>query len=247
MDPSGLPRGHAAGNRALCMGPHDQRLGQYLLRDGRAGREPELDGLVLRLARCLELHHDRQATAIHDVDGPVGTPLRAQLVEHPPAAGGGWGGHGGRAVLGGAAVIRARGGDDRRPRHGPHPGRRPDLPLRQPGRAPDAPPGRRGGGPAAGDRDRPPPVGRPGGFAGRPGLPDQVPAGVPRPAGLRAHLPGRRAWRPRPPGPWTTGRLRHGRHLERLVGGDRRTHPDRGPTVHRWQHDRFGAPTPARL
>ena len=69
-----------------------------------------------------------------DADGPVGPRLRPELVEHPAARGA----HGRRdrrrPVRRRAAILRPGGRDDRRGRHGAHPGRRPDLPLQQPGR-----------------------------------------------------------------------------------------------------------------
>ena len=52
-----------------------------------AGRHEELEGVLLRLARLLELHHRRQAAGVALGDGAVGPDLRLQQLEHARAAG----------------------------------------------------------------------------------------------------------------------------------------------------------------
>ena len=143
--PALLGNDAARGGR-VHLGPGCQRLRQHLLLGGRAGRVAELVGLVLRLVRRGQLHHGRQAAAGHDADGPVGPPVRPQLVEHPPAPGAGRGGHGRPAGPDRPSLVRAGGRHDRRGGHGPHPGERPDLPLQQPRRPPDPAPRGRGRG-----------------------------------------------------------------------------------------------------
>ena len=51
---------------------------QQLLRRGRPGRHEELEGVLLRLDRLLELHHRRQAAGLALGDGAVGPDLRLQ-------------------------------------------------------------------------------------------------------------------------------------------------------------------------
>ena len=46
-------------------------LGQQLLRRGGPGRHPELEGVLLRLPRRVELHHRRQAARVAVGDGAV--------------------------------------------------------------------------------------------------------------------------------------------------------------------------------
>ena len=92
--------------RALPVGARGLRVRQQLLRRSRAGRHPELEGMVLRLARRVQLHHGRQAARLAVGDGPVGPPVRLQQLEHACAAGPRRGGDGRAAVRDGAAVVR---------------------------------------------------------------------------------------------------------------------------------------------
>ena len=77
----------------LSLGPRPIRLGQQLLLGRRAGRHEELEGLLLRILRRVELHHGRQAARLPVGDGDLGPPVRGQLVEHPRPAGARRGGH----------------------------------------------------------------------------------------------------------------------------------------------------------
>ena len=103
-----------------------------------AGR---LEGLVLRVARRVELHHRRQAAGVALGDGALGPPLRV-LQREPPGAAGADGCGLGRAHLRRgpphARALRTPGLADRRTprriRARLHPRRRADVPLRQPGR-----------------------------------------------------------------------------------------------------------------
>ena len=56
----------------------------YLLGRGAGGHE-ELEGVLLRLVRRVELRHRRQAARVAVGDGAVGAALRRELVEHPRA------------------------------------------------------------------------------------------------------------------------------------------------------------------
>ena len=81
----------------------------------------------------------------------------------------------------------------------------------------------------------------------RPRLPDQVPAGLPRPARLRARLRLLGQHDAAPADRRTRRGARHGPRHERLVGRDRRDAPDRQQAVHRRQHDRLAARPDLRL
>ena len=83
-----LPR-RAAGRHggALPVEPVRVRLGQLVLRRGRAGRHAELDGVLLRLARLRQRDHRRQAARLAVGDGAVRADLRLLVVEHARPAG----------------------------------------------------------------------------------------------------------------------------------------------------------------
>ena len=59
----------AAHRRPLPLGPRRVGLGQQLLLGRRAGRDEELEGVLLRLVRRRELHHRRQAAGVAVGDG----------------------------------------------------------------------------------------------------------------------------------------------------------------------------------
>ena len=65
--------------RSLPGRPRRERLGERVLRGRRAGRVEELEGVLLRLVRLVELHHRRQAARVAVGDGPLGAALRLQL------------------------------------------------------------------------------------------------------------------------------------------------------------------------
>ena len=195
---SGPGRPGGTGRVRLPVQPDDQRLRQHVLLGGRPGRLEELDGVVLRLVRRRELHHRRQAAAGDDADGPLGPAVRAELVEHPAARGAGRRRDGRPAVRRRPPFIRADRRDDRRPRDDPHPGRGPDLPLQQSRRAADPPVRRRGVGRPAGHRVRPAALDRRHGDPRGLRLQHEVPAGLPRRAGLRHPLADRRPGLPPP-------------------------------------------------
>ena len=211
--------------RALPVGTLGVRVRQLVLLGRGAGRIAELEGLSLRLPRCRQRHHRRQAAGLAVADGPVGTDLRAQLVEHPGAAGAARCGHGWRAVRLGAANLRARCGAAGRRDPGPDPGGGIDVPLQQsrcPAGLPDD-----GGGlphPAGGGEGERATAGRCR-CADRFRVPDEDAAGLPGAAGLRPGVPDRRA----DDGAQATAapprRLRRHDRLARLVGRHRRTRP----------------------
>ncbi len=95
----------------------------------------ELEGLLLRLVRRLELHHRRQDPGLAVGHGAVGAGVRAELLERAGAAGAGGGRLGGAAVRGGAPLVRARRRAAGRGGAGADPGGRADVPVQQPGRA----------------------------------------------------------------------------------------------------------------
>ena len=69
------------------LGPRRLGLGQRLLLGRRPGREHQLEGLLLRLVRRLQLHHCRQAAGLVVGDGAVSPNVRGQRLERPGAAG----------------------------------------------------------------------------------------------------------------------------------------------------------------
>ena len=131
LGPPGAHRPPGRDGHGLHLGARRLGLGQLLLLGGRAGRNEELEGVLLRLVRLVELHHRRQAPRRALGDGDLGADLRSQLVEHPRAPGVGGRGRGGAALRDGAAVVptgrrahrRCRAGDDARGRA--------DVPLQQ--------------------------------------------------------------------------------------------------------------------
>ncbi len=233
------PRRPGPGRRAVPRQPHGQRLRQRLLLGRRLGRVAGLVGLVLRVDRSLELHHRRQAAAGDHGPRPVGPAVRPQLGVHPrPAGTHGCGER--RAPDGdGPADVRGPGVDHRRPRHGPHAGGGPDLPVQQPRRAADPAPRRRGLRFHPRPRERPASMGGPRRRARRPRLRDQAAPGVPRPAGLCDHVRDRRSGL-HPASDRRARRRPRGRgRQQRLVDRRGRAHPGRIPAVHRRQHQRL--------
>ena len=83
-------------------------LGQPVLLGRGRGRQQELDGVPVRLARLVQLHHRRQAAGLAVGDGPVGADLRPELVVDPGAAGARGRGRGRAAVRRGASACRRR-------------------------------------------------------------------------------------------------------------------------------------------
>ncbi len=61
------------------VGPRRIGLGERLLLGGRPGRHEELEGVLLRLVRLVELHHRRQAAGVAVGDGALGAPVRREL------------------------------------------------------------------------------------------------------------------------------------------------------------------------
>ena len=84
-------------------------LGQLVLLGGGAGRHEELEGLLLRLLRRLELHHRRQTAGLAVGHGYLRPDLRRQRLEDPRASGARRRGHGGAGLRDRAAVVHARG------------------------------------------------------------------------------------------------------------------------------------------
>ncbi len=67
-------------------------VGQLLLLRRRAGRHPELEGVLLRILRRRQLHHGGQAAGLVVGHGALGPHLRPQFVERPscPRRSRGW-------------------------------------------------------------------------------------------------------------------------------------------------------------
>ncbi len=123
----------------LHLGPGARRLGQHLLRRRREEWEPELAGLLLRLARPEIVHHRRQAPGRALGHGTLCPDLRVLQLEHAAA-----GGSCRRRIRHGAVPPRTT--LVRRARRCPgvaglhaHAGGRGRLPLQQPRRRPDPP------------------------------------------------------------------------------------------------------------
>ena len=72
---------------ALPVGARRVRLGELVLLGRGAGRDEELEGVLLRLDRRVELHHDRQDARVALADGDLGPHLRRELVVDPRPAG----------------------------------------------------------------------------------------------------------------------------------------------------------------
>ncbi len=97
----------------------------------RAGRDEELERVLLRLDRHLQLHNRRQAARVAVGDVAVRADLRIQQPEHADPAGARGRRVGCAPLRGGAALVRLR----RRSRRGSaardHACRRPDVPPEQ--------------------------------------------------------------------------------------------------------------------
>ena len=135
---SGARRAPARDGRALSRRPRGQRVCELVLLRGRPGGLAQLEGVLLRLVRLVELHHRRQAARVALGDGHLGAPVRRVELEHPRAAGA-------RRRRGGRAPLRDRSaavlGTGRAPLGSglrAHAGGGADVPLQQPGRAADA-------------------------------------------------------------------------------------------------------------
>ena len=88
------PRVARGDGRPLPVGPRRQRMGQLLLFGRGAGGHQELEGVLLRFLRLVQLHHRRQAARLLVADGDLGPDLRPELVERAGAAGPRGRGHG---------------------------------------------------------------------------------------------------------------------------------------------------------
>ncbi len=78
---------------AVRLGPRRIGLGQQLLLGRSASRDQELEGILLRLLRRIELHHRRQTTRRPLGHGALGAGVRGQRVEHPGPPGARRSGH----------------------------------------------------------------------------------------------------------------------------------------------------------
>ncbi len=115
----GAPRPpHAArrDGRSLPVGPRRERVGQLLLLGRRAGGHQELEGVLLRVLRLVQLHHRRQAARVLVADGDLGPDLRPQLVERAGAAGPRGRGHGRPGLPVRPALVQRAGRAPRRRR-----------------------------------------------------------------------------------------------------------------------------------
>ena len=108
-----VPDAACRDGRVLSLGPRRVGLGQHVLLGGRAGGVCELEGVLLRLARCRQLDHRRQDARLPLGDGHLGADLRRELVEHPRPAGARGRRGGGRALCDGSPLVLARGRADR--------------------------------------------------------------------------------------------------------------------------------------
>ena len=120
---------------ALPVGPRRVGLGELVLLRRGAGRHEELEGVLLRLHRRVELRHRRQDPRVVVGHGAVGARLRRELVEHPRTAGARRRRrgrhplrHGQALVLAGAALLAGA-------VFALHAGGRADVPVQQPRRA----------------------------------------------------------------------------------------------------------------
>ncbi|CAO0827445.1 hypothetical protein SMICM17S_01866 [Streptomyces microflavus] len=230
---------------ALLLQPQRLRLRQLLLLRRRPGRQPELEGALLRFAGLRERHHRRQAARRPLADGPVGAALRAQLLGDPGPSGPDGRRHGGRAQHRRTPSLRAGRRADRGGRVRADARRRADVPLQQPGRAARPADDRhrvvRAAGAGAGADE----VAAVGGGRGRVRVPDEDPPGVPDPAAagravrgvrLRSRTETARPIRPVRP---DDGRRRW------LVGGDRGADARFLAAVRRWlgEHCSWSSPS----
>ena len=247
MGPARAPRAARLHSGPLPVGTGTVGLGELLLRRGRPSGHAQLEGLLLRLLRRLELHHRRQDPRRAVGDGHLCPGVRTELVEPSRAAGADGRGHRRPALRGRASLVGTGGRPDRRDRLRLHSGRGVDVPVRQPRCTPDAVVGRRRLRDDARHRGRQDPVVADSRNAGRFRLSHQDAAGVHRIAGLRTRLPDRRqapvAAPARPVGRRGIDRAR----LGRLVGRDRGTRPRFGPAVHRRIDDQQHPATDVRL
>ncbi len=135
MGPTGIARSAGRHRGALHMGPGRVRVGQLVLLGSRAGGYEELGGILLRVVRCGQLHHRRQAPCLVVAHGAVGADLRCERVEHPGTRSAGRRGDGGRRLRRRAPVVHGWRRPHRRSDRRRHAGRRPHVPLQQPRRA----------------------------------------------------------------------------------------------------------------
>ena len=205
-EPSGLgpggPGRRSAGLAALLVGTAVAylwnlagfRLRQLVLRGGGRGWLQELESLLLRFSRQLQLHHRRQTSCLSVADGVVGSNIRLQLVEHARARGPGRCGDRRSGLRDRPALVRSRIRTGRRSGHGDHAGGRPDVPVQQPRRAAGAAHDGRRLLRHEGDRERPYPLARSCWSGDRFRVPHQDGPGAPRGTWVRIGLSRRRAY-----------------------------------------------------
>ena len=121
--------------RALPLGSRRLGLGEHLLLRRGAGGHQELEGVLLRLLRLVELRDRRQGTGVALGDGPLGPALRRQRLEHPRPPGARRRRDRGCAVPRGPSLVLRRFRVARGRGARADPGRRADVPLQQPRRA----------------------------------------------------------------------------------------------------------------
>ena len=192
---AGRPRSRSRGaahrhRSAVSLDAVGVGLGERLLRRGGAGGITELEGVPLRLTGREQRDHRRQTAGVPVADGPLGTDLRSQLLEHPGASGVARSGHGGGAVRVRPAHLRSRRRVDRRGRARADAGRGADVPVQQPGCPVDLPAHRRRILHPSRRRESQRQVAGGGRRAGRIRLPDQDAAGVPGATGAGDRVSG---------------------------------------------------------
>src|SRR5690349_22898426 len=85
----GAARVARADRPAVPVGPGQERLGERLLRGRGPGRHEELEGVLLRLVRPVQLHYRGQDTGLAVGDGAVRADIRLQPVVNAGTAGAG--------------------------------------------------------------------------------------------------------------------------------------------------------------
>ena len=208
-------------------------MGERLLLRRRPGGLDELEGILLRLLRRLELHHRRQVAGRALGDGHLRADLRSELVEHPRAAGARRRRDGRLHLPHRPPVVPGGGSAHRRCDSRAHTGRSAHVPIRQSRRTPRAAAHRRNVRGGSCDRGWEDQVARPCRDTGWIRVPHQDAPGIPGRSRVRARLPGCRSRLIAPAHHAARRRRRGDGRGIGMVGRDRAAHPGRGPSVYR--------------
>src|ERR1700730_203302 len=109
----GVVRAAHADRDLLPVGPGQEWLGERLLRGGGPGRHEELEGVLLRLVRPVQLHHRGQDARLAVGYGDIRADVLFQPLVGAGAAGIGGRGFGPAALRRGQALVRGSGGAHR--------------------------------------------------------------------------------------------------------------------------------------